>query len=29
LAMTEILMSAIDAMGDVLLEDAPPKEMFN
>lgn len=29
LAMTEILMSAMDAMGDVLLEDAPPKEMFN
>jgi hypothetical protein len=29
LVMTEILMSAIEAMGDVLLEDAPPKEMFN
>lgn len=29
LVMTEIIMSAAEAMEGVLLEDAPPKEMFN
>jgi hypothetical protein len=29
LDVTEIVMSAADAMSEAILEDAPPKEMFN
>jgi len=29
LDVTEMLMSAADAMSETILEDAPPREMFN